>query len=78
MAKITVESVFTGQTWTGEVPDHEIATDDMIFRYFNRVDEADCDRLDQIGFDQPSMSKGDIFEVNGRRVRVLSVGFEEI
>jgi hypothetical protein len=45
------------ETWEGTV-----ATDDLeeIFRFFNRVEEGDGERLAEIGFDLPSMSSGDV------------------
>jgi hypothetical protein len=53
--------------WEGNIPvigeDHFLTNDqlcDKLFRYFNRVDPEDSDRLYAIGYDLPSMSSGDM------------------
>jgi hypothetical protein len=38
---------------------------DYLLRFFNRVDFEDTQRLEQIGYDLPSMSMGDEVEMDG-------------
>lgn len=80
--KVAVTSVFTRQRWEGEVkidvpaegsPQEKL---DRLFRFFNRVDEADVVRLEEIGFRQPSMSMGDLVELDGETWTVAAFGFE--
>lgn len=81
--KITIKSGWGGE-WSGEVPfspnqDSE-ALLEQIFRYFNRVDQEDCDRLESIGYTLPSLSVGDEvtlhFNIIGDEVwKVANVGF---
>lgn len=51
-------------------------TNAAIFRFFNRVDEADSDRLAEIGFNLPSLSVGDLISWGARTWRVSGAGFE--
>jgi hypothetical protein len=81
-------------TWVGSIP-LELPTQfdgsgdalderfEEVFRFFNRVDEADCDRLDALGYHLPSLSVGDRVQVcwpgcEPRAFRVAGVGFEHI
>lgn len=77
--QVVVESWFTGKTWRGEVevvPDEDpIGELEQLFRYFNRVEPEDNTRLERIGFHQPSMSVGDMIELDGERWKCSSVGF---
>lgn len=80
------QDIFTTTLAKAEV--EVLETDDSmdllnkIFRNFNRVDQLDCDRLERIGYDLPSLSVGDnITFVEGDDYavyRVESVGFKEI
>lgn len=67
------------QLWTGSVPADENADPDVvneqIFRMFNRVDEADNERLEKWGYRLPSLSVGDVITWNGVAYEVASVGF---
>lgn len=63
-------------TWQGELDDLRDLED--AFRYFNRVDEADCERLERIGYKLPSLSVGDIVTVDGNPHVVASMGFAPI
>jgi hypothetical protein len=63
------------EVWQGLIPQMTL---EEIFRFFNRVEDADVERLKGIGFDLPSLSSGDIVTVDGTQWRVAAVGFEEI
>jgi hypothetical protein len=49
-------------TWAGRVPD---ADPEAMFRFFNRVDAADAERLGAVGYRLPSRSVGDIISYTG-------------
>jgi hypothetical protein len=66
---------------------HGLATDGQIepermnnalFRFFNRVDEEDGDRLEAIGYRLPSLSVGDLLHWGSKTWRVAGSGFEQI
>jgi hypothetical protein len=82
MANVKITSVFTGDTWQGEVDLPRVPAErasenlELLFRLFNRVDERDTTRLDDIGYTLPSMSVGDRVEVDGVAWRVEPLGFE--
>lgn len=76
-------------SWTGEIDladDEKLSLRDIekyglaeaCFSYFNRVAKSDVDRLEEIGFELPSLSVGDVLEIDGRRFEVRPVGFHEI
>lgn len=71
-----IETGGRGPTWEGELDDLRDLED--AFRYFNRVDDADCERLERIGYCLPSLSVGDIVTVDGNPHVVASVGFKPI
>jgi hypothetical protein len=56
---------------------HE-AINEALFRYFNRVDDEDSERLHQIGFELPSLSVGDLIHWGSVTYRVAGSGFEKI
>lgn len=56
MDTILIFSTMTGQSWEGESESRDL---EAIFREFNRVDDADCQRLEDKGYDLPSLSTGD-------------------
>jgi hypothetical protein len=62
------------EVWQGLVPQMDL---EGIFRFFNRVEPGDGERLEALGYDLPSLSTGDLVTVGGKRWRVASVGFEE-
>jgi hypothetical protein len=66
-------------TWEGEIP---LPTDrsrlEAIFRFFNRVEDADADRLATIGYRLPSLSVADKIVLDGRTYEVDAVGFTEV
>lgn len=64
------------ETWEGYIP--EVENLEEIFRFFNRVEPGDDERLDEIGYHLPSLSVGDIVDWNGLRRRVEPVGWVEI
>lgn len=66
------------ETWEGYVPDTEAGNLEQIFRFFNRVDFGDGERLEEIGYTLPSLSVGDVVEWHGKRYRVEPVGWVEI
>ena len=49
--------------WSGRVPNGD---PEAIFRFFNRVDAADAERLRAIGYRLPSLSVGDIISYTGK------------
>lgn len=51
---------------------------ESFFRYFNRVDESDLDRLAEIGYTQPSLSVGDLIAWDHVTYRVAGSGFEKL
>lgn len=62
--QLRILSTMTGKAWEGDVSygferSTPTATLESIFRAFNRVDEADCKRLDDLGYNLPSLSSGD-------------------
>ena len=52
------------------------AINEYLFRYFNRVDEEDGDRLKDADFELPSMSVGDLLHWGSKTWRVSGTGFE--
>lgn len=62
-------------TWTGEVEARDL---EDIFRIFNRVDDEDCERLDEIGYHLPSLSVGDVVSYDGTYKIVAFAGFKDI
>jgi hypothetical protein len=56
----------------------EQEVNEFLFRYFNRVDEEDGDRLAEIGFELPSLSVGDLIHWASTTWRVAGMGFEKI
>lgn len=87
MSKIIIESHNAApdqnSTWSGEVALPAGSTPEekceRVFRDFNRVTEEDCERLDRIGYDLPSLSVNDtITFVDGSTYRVLPIGFERV
>lgn len=54
---VAVFSTMRGSGWQGQVPTIDL---EELFRYFNRVDDADGPRLDAIGYDLPPMTSGDL------------------
>lgn len=82
---VWIYSHFHGQTWEGEVTwpegvqeDNDQIVLECIFRYFNRVDEDDAERLNKLGFDMPSLSMGDEVGFNGKRWRCEAIGWSQI
>lgn len=64
------------ETWEGDVARMSL---EEIFRFFNRVEFADGERLEEIGYDLPSLSVGDIVTIDGdEQWRVAPVGFERV
>lgn len=49
-----------------------------VFRYFNRVDEADVTRLNGIGYELPSLSTGDFVQVDGEFWLCANVGWQRV
>ena len=78
--------------WTGTIEPSDLVrlgmsqgqatTDDAVnsalFRFFNRVDEADTDRLHDIGYELPSLSVGDLLTWGSKTWRVAGMGFDAI
>lgn len=77
--KVTIYSHFEGKTWTGNVPngsESHSKVNEQLFRLFNRVDSVDVARLEEWGYDLPSLSVGDRVEHHGLIWQVEPVGFE--
>jgi hypothetical protein len=55
-----------------------VQVNEILFRFFNRVDEGDGERLEQLGYRLPSLSVGDVVAWGGRRYLVEVVGFVEV
>lgn len=49
-----------------------------LFRFFNRVQEEDVERLRDLSFELPSLSVGDLVHWSERTFRVAGTGFEQI
>lgn len=74
--------------WSGEVPNSLIPPEggwanpnqvnDNLFRFFNRVDEADCARLDALGYKLPSLSAGDFITWGEKTYKVRGIGFDTV
>lgn len=63
-------------SFVGQIADG--LTLEAIFRMTNRVDEADCDYLDSIGYTLPSLSVGDVVKLDMRWYRCDPVGWTEL
>ena len=77
--------------WEGLVPEWRLSADatdeeicEAVFRLFNRVTDADADRLEAWNYRMPSVSCGDIIGIDKGEAegfalyRVASVGFNRI
>lgn len=72
--------------WTGTVeqtgidPEGLDATEllESIFRKFNRVTEEDCELLDRLGYQLPSMSVGDEILLDGVPYLCAPSGWQEV
>jgi hypothetical protein len=62
-------------TWTGEVEGVNL---DTVYRFFNRVDEADSARLAALGYRLPSLSVGDLVTIGTATFQVVNLGFEPV
>lgn len=51
---------------------------DRIFRFFNRVDEGDHERMKAVGYMLPSLSVGDLISFNHVTYRVDRIGFTKL
>lgn len=78
--ELTIISSLVNEAWTGTIPTAPAGTDDdtneRIFRIFNRVTDADCDWLNDVGYNLPSLSVGDVILYNGKGYRVARIGFD--
>jgi hypothetical protein len=67
--QLSIWSHWQGRSWSGEIPAPELDAAELplewVFRYFNRVDDGDHDRLLGIGYDLPSLSEGDVVTLAG-------------
>lgn len=57
--RVTIVSHFSARVWQGEMPGNYPSPDE-IYRFFNVVDAPDIERLRAIGYEQESMSNGDL------------------
>ena len=69
---IDIYSTSSGKQWDGHVPTMNL---EQIFRWFNRVDESDAERLSRYGYDLPSLSAGDFVGVDGVFYLCASIGW---
>ena len=60
------------------VGDTNAEVNEHIFRMFNRVDEEDTVYLEEIGYDLPSLSVGDVIVYGGNAFIVKTTGFTEV
>lgn len=78
--KLTIWTHWEGKTWTGDAPISRFQpTDDKldeIFRFFNRVDEGDHERMAACGYELPSLSVGDKILLADQWYEVASLGFK--
>lgn len=84
---ISMQAIMAGRepiVWTGNVPglsppnDPPDTINGHLFRFFNRVDEADVKRLAGLGYSLPSLSVGDVLYWNRKAWRVAGEGFRFI
>lgn len=81
MTTITIWSHWANETWEGDLDLDGLTVREAlagVFRAFNRVDDADCERLLALGYDLPSLSVGDTVTVDGVRWRRAVVGWERV
>lgn len=76
--------------WTGDVSPEDLAAvhpardesegavNEGLFRFFNRVDDGDEERLERIDYRLPSLSVGDLLHWESKTWRVAGVGFDAI
>lgn len=69
------ESPFDSPVWQGEL---DAMDPEEAIRFFNRVDDSDGHRLEDIGYRLPSLSVGDIIVLGRDTYRVMSAGFTAI
>jgi hypothetical protein len=76
--RVVVESHWRDERWEGEIPETPASLRplDHVWRFFQRVDDADAARLDALGYRLPSLSVGDVVELDGLRWRAASLGWE--
>lgn len=60
--------------WSGNV---NVRMPDDAWRFFNRIDKADNQRLTELGYRLPSMSIGDLLTLDGTTHLCLPLGFCE-
>lgn len=78
MDRIEIISAFTHDRWQGIVDLGEGENDrklERAFRMFNRISDEDAERLEDIDFNQPSMSAGDRVILNGDAFECEAIGF---
>jgi hypothetical protein len=75
----------SGTTWRGELslsPANPEDALEIVYRFLNRVDEGDHERMAEVGYTLPSLSMGDFVTLHlpdyPRTWRVASVGFEPV
>ena len=79
--RLAIWSHWRDQYWEGWIPAPEDpavgAALEHIFRFFNRVEDGDHERMLEVGYDLPSLSVGDEVELFGNgRWRVAALGWE--
>jgi len=90
---VSIQAALHGRpsiVWIGDVTQEDLAeairrdpldegeVNEALFRFFNRVDDPDVDRLAEVGFELPSLSVGDLLHWGSKTFRVAGSGFEQI
>ena len=74
--EITIFSTMSGKQWEGTTPaEADVRNLQDIFRFFNRVEPEDSFRLENLGYDLPSLSAGDFVQADGQWFLCASVGW---
>lgn len=80
--KLSIWTHWEGRSWEGEIPDPTGEAKEWpleyAFRWFNRVDDGDGERMASVGYDLPSMSVGDVVTIDGKRWQCDVHGFTEL
>lgn len=77
--QLTIWTHWEGKSWTGDAPISRFKADweklEAIFRFFNRVDDGDHERMAAVGYLLPSLSVGDKVLMAGQWWDVAVAGF---
>jgi hypothetical protein len=86
--RLAIWTHWDGRGWEGEIPTDTFGTDvaqadsptrlEYVFRWFNRVDEGDHQRMASVGYLLPSLSVGDRVTLDANVWAIKPVGFEPV